>query len=285
MTKRYLSAAAALSLLVGFPGCGNDDPVVATSQPPAAQTAPPLSTGGVTGTVLETLAAAPYTYLHLEAEGKQMWVAAPALTVKTGEQVTVPGKLMPMKNWHSKTLDRTFDLVYFAEAVRKAGEGEKAGGMPAGHPEVAKGGAVPAPSGTHGAAPGAKVPAGHAEVGHTKPAPVAAASIDFSGIARPEGGKTVGEIYEEKETLAGKQVVFRGKVVKASKGKIMGKHWVHVQDGTGEQKARDLTVTTATSTAKEGDTVVVTGKVVIDKDFGMGYKYEVIIEEATIEAE
>jgi len=271
VTKRSLSAIVVLSALTGFLGCGKDEPVAPSPPAPAAHATSPAKTG----TVLETIAAAPYTYVHVDVDGQKMWVAAPALTVEVGEQVAIPGKLMPMKDWHSKSLNRTFDLVYLAESIRKVGDSGESPKSPAGHPDVAHGKSTPAPSSS----------GGHPDVGHTKPAPTPAVSVDFSGITKAEGGKTVAEIYAEKDELAGKQVVFRGKVVKASRGKIMGKHWVHVQDGTGEEKARDLTITTAASLAKEGDTVVVTGKVVLDKDFGMGYKYPVLIEEATIEAE
>jgi hypothetical protein len=62
---------------------------------------------------------------------------------------------------------------------------------------------------------------------------------------------------------------------------IMGKNWLHVQDGTGRQGAHDITVTT-TDTAQVGDTVLVKGTVAADKDFGYGYRYEVLIDNATI---
>ena len=67
---------------------------------------------------------------------------------------------------------------------------------------------------------------------------------------------------------------------------IMGKNWLHIRDGSGEADAKtnDLTVTTGV-TAKVGDTVLVTGKLVLDKDFGYGYKYAVIIEDAKVTVE
>jgi len=65
---------------------------------------------------------------------------------------------------------------------------------------------------------------------------------------------------------------------------IMGKNWLHVQDGTGGPGANDLTVTCAT-TAKVGDIVLIRGTLVIDKDFGAGYKYDVMIEDAQITVE
>jgi hypothetical protein len=105
--------------------------------------------------------------------------------------------------------------------------------------------------------------------------------IDLTGIAKAEGGKTIAEVYAESDSLSGKEVVFRGKVVKAN-ANIMGKNWLHVRDGTGDAKTNDLTVTTSESLPELGDTVVVKGKVTLNKDFGAGYKYAVIIEEASI---
>ena len=74
----------------------------------------------------------------------------------------------------------------------------------------------------------------------------------------------------------------RGQVVK-SNGGIMGKNWLHVQDGSGTQDAAnfDLTVTTGDE-AKVGDVVVVHGTVQVDKDFGAGYSYPVLVEDAKV---
>jgi len=90
-------------------------------------------------------------------------------------------------------------------------------------------------------------------------------------------------MFTKKAELAGKSVSVRGKVVKFTP-EIMGKNWIHLQDGTGAEGTSDLTVTTSAS-AKMGDTVTVSGVVVIDKDFGYGYAYDVIIEDAEVTVE
>lgn len=94
--------------------------------------------------------------------------------------------------------------------------------------------------------------------------------------------KTVSALYEEKKTLAGQLVRVQGKVVKVNNG-ILGRNFLHVQDGTGGQSTNDLTVTSA-QTATVGDQVTVTGRVVVDKDFGSGYLYPLLVEDATIAA-
>ena len=108
--------------------------------------------------------------------------------------------------------------------------------------------------------------------------------VDLSGIAKAEGGKTVAEVFAEKDALAGKTVTVRGKVVKVNGG-IMGKNWLHVRDGSGAEGTNDLTVTTAGELPALGATVVVTGPVTLDKDFGMGYAYDVIVEDAEVKVE
>lgn len=93
----------------------------------------------------------------------------------------------------------------------------------------------------------------------------------------------VEEIFAKKDKLNGKMVTVKGKVVKFNAG-IMGRNWIHIQDGSGKQGTNDITVTTDQN-ASVGDTVVATGKVAVAKDFGGGYKYEVIIEDGTVKAE
>ena len=107
--------------------------------------------------------------------------------------------------------------------------------------------------------------------------------VDLSGITAVEGGQTVATLFEKKAELAGKPVKVRGKVVKFTP-EIMGKNWIHLQDGTGAAGNNDLTVTTSAS-AQMGDTVTISGTLSVDKDFGYGYAYDVIIEDAEVTVE
>ena len=92
--------------------------------------------------------------------------------------------------------------------------------------------------------------------------------------------ETVAALNQNKAGLAGKTVSAQGKVVKVNNG-IMQKNFLHLQDGTGAEGSNDITVT-STETAAVGDEVTITGTLVIDRDFGAGYTYPVIIEQATI---
>jgi len=138
-----------------------------------------------------------------------------------------------------------------------------------------------APSAAAPESPHAGMPAG------APPHPMPAAptqAVDLTGIARAEGGKTIAEVFAEKDQLAGQPVVFRGKVVKAN-ANIMGKNWLHIRDGSGEEGTNDLTVTTGSDLPNVGDTVVVTGPVMLNRDFGMGYTYDILIEDAVVTVE
>lgn len=92
---------------------------------------------------------------------------------------------------------------------------------------------------------------------------------------------TVAEIVTKATVLKDKQVLVRGKIVKYNPG-IMGKNWVHLRDGSGTEANNDILVTTQ-SQAKVGDVVTVKGVVRNDKDFGAGYSYKVLIEDATLQ--
>ena len=91
-----------------------------------------------------------------------------------------------------------------------------------------------------------------------------------------EGGITIADLYSKKDSYAGKTVKIRGEVVKYN-AEIMGKNWIHLQDGTNSNGSFDIAVTTS-DVAKVGDVVTVEGSVTLKKDFGAGYFYEVIIE-------
>ena len=139
------------------------------------------------------------------------------------------------------------------------------------------------PAPTTAAAPETPAPSTPPAAPH--PAPAApATTVDLAGIAKADGGKTIAEVFAEKDQLAGQPVVFRGKIVKTNPN-IMGKNWLHVRDGSGAEGTNDLTVTTAGTVPNVGDTVVVKGTVALNKDFGMGYQYDIIVEDAEVTVE
>jgi hypothetical protein len=148
---------------------------------------------------------------------------------------------------------------------------------------VAVSGCSKEPTATTAAAPEAAPATQPAAAPHPMPA-APTETVDLSGIAKADGGKTVAEVFAEKDQLAGQPVIVRGKVVKSNPD-IMGKNWLHVRDGSGAEGTNDITVTTAGAVPSVGDTVVVKGALALNKDFGMGYQYDVIIEDAEVTVE
>jgi hypothetical protein len=206
---------------------------------------------GFTGKVTETMDAAGYTYVLLDTGTNKVWAATTKFQVKQGDVVTVPDST-PMKDFESKSLHRTFPVIYFAGSITVNGAKQGAvGDLPAGHPPID---------------------------GKTAPP-----KSDFAGLKPAKDGNTVAEIHAASAKLEGKSVKLRGKVVKYN-ANILGKNWLHIQDGTGTVGSNDLLVTT-TGQAKRGDTVLIVGRVALNKDFGSGYKYSLLIEDAKVTVE
>lgn len=238
-----------------------------------------LESTAFAGKVVETTNAASYTYVLLDTGGKKLWAAAPRFEVRPGDAVEVT-RAMAMPNYHSKTLNRDFDMVYFTGSVSVNGKPAGAAPPPAaelpqGHPPI---GAASKPA---SGASVAQVPANHPPIGLA--AGASKPTVDPKGIKKADGGKTVAEVVTGRAKLAGKSVAVRGRVVKYN-DMVMGRNWLHIRDGSGSEGSNDLTVTTATP-AKVGDLVLVKGKVATDRDFGAGYKYAVIIEDAQVTVE
>lgn len=242
--------------------CGAGSTTTATGEPPPAQsvraeasTAAPEG-GRFSGVVAETMNSGGYTYLRLEDGGRSVWAAAMEFPVKTGERLTVPLE-SPMPDFTSRTLNRTFPLVYFVSQVARDGE---ALSPSAGAPGMAS---------SHGDSPGAGPQTGSG-AGPVEP------------IAPPAGGLSIADVWAKRQELGGSRVTVRGKVVKVNNA-ILGRNWLHLQDGSGSAGAgtNDLTVTT-NAKVQVGDVVTVTGTLVLGKDFGAGYAYDVIIEDAAV---
>ena len=237
--------------------------IVFAAQLALGQPAAPAQSGGFSGKVLETTNAAGYTYVLVDTGTKKVWAATTQFAVQPGQSVSFGGE--PMVNFHSKSMNRDFPEIYFASAITVNGAPPTAQ-LPPGHPAI-------------GGMAGKELPKNHPPIAGMTAKP----KLDFSKLKPAKDGKTVAEIYAKQAKLNGKPVVIRGIVVKFN-ANIMGKNWIHIQDGTGQPGSDDLLATSG-STVKVGDTVLVTGKIATKKDFGSGYKYDVMIEDATVVVE
>ena len=304
-TPTGIALALALGAASLFVACNKSDAPkpapAAQAVTPAGQPAQPSLTGGApqappsalsaSGEVLETMDAASYTYVRIKtAQGEEVWVAGPQTKVAVGDQV-VARDAMEMSGFESQSLGRKFDRILFAAALGKPGDIPAGGAMAGGAPHGAMGGAMGggAPHGAMGGAMGGAPhgAAGGGAKGDGASDHMAVDKLEIAAVPKAEGetGRTVDEVYGQAADLVGKPVAVRGTVVKFSPG-IMGRNWIHIQDATGEaaKGTHDLTVTTQDK-AKPGDRVTIAGTVATGKDFGAGYKYAVIVEEAKVTVE
>jgi len=206
--------------------------------------------GSVTGEVLEVQQVDSYTYMRMRTANGETWAAVATAPIKKGAIVTVED-ITVMNDFQSKALKKTFKTVVFGNLATGAGGAASA---------------KAAPVSPHTGVPKA------AEIMDVKVAKATGANA-----------RTVGEIMAKPGDLKDKPVLVRGKVVKFS-GAIMGRNWVHLRDGTGSatDKTNDLVVTT-TEQAKVGDVVTAKGVVRVDKDFGAGYVYKALVEDAALQ--
>ena len=198
----------------------------------------------VTGEVLEVKDVDGYTYLRLKTKDGETWAAVSTRAIKPGAKVTLEN-VMVMKNFESKSLKKTFPTILFGNLAGNSKDSVSP------------------------------------HSGATK------AVADTAPISVPKANganaRTVAEIITKATELKDKPVRVSGKVVKYNP-EVMGKNWVHLRDGTGAaaDNSNDLLVTTKDQ-VKIGDIVTVTGVVRTNKDFGSGYAYKVLIEDAKLQ--
>ncbi|RQW77276.1 MAG: DNA-binding protein [Geobacter sp.] len=244
----------AMTLILVLPALSHGELSKPASALPKGHPAVPAATAPkeivpLSGKVLQTMDSGGYTYIYLlKNGGSKIWVAIPKSTVAVGKTVDlVPGS--EFKNFESKTLNRTFDRIVFSLG-RVTPQGVKEGTK-----------AVATQGSKNAAVPQEKM------------------KVDKA--IGPQA-HTVAELFALRKKLDGKRVQVRGKVVKVVP-RIMKVNWVHLQDGTGSpgRKDHDLVIKT-TALPATGDTLTVTGTLLKDKDYGSGYKYDVLIDNAEI---
>jgi len=212
-----------------------------------SQTSKPenIPAGTHAGTVLEVIPTDNYSYLKIEEKGSEYWIAVTKMDVSKGEKVYF-SQSMEMKNFTSKTLNRTFDSILFVQDASKSLNQSAV--------------------------------AGNAAKQAVKTEKKKVSKVEK--ISLPSGFTPVSEIYSSMEKLSGKTVKVKGKVKKYNP-QIMGKNWIHIQDGTDFNGKNDLLITSSEE-VKIGSVVSFEGTIVVNKDFGAGYKYEVLLENGKI---
>lgn len=192
--------------------------------------------------VEEVIQTTNYTYLYVNENDSLQWVAVPKMEVQKDETYYYKGG-MQMGEFKSKELDRTFDNILFLGEI-KSDDYMKNKNDTRSHVAEVK------------------------------------VNLENISVEPLEGGITIAELFENKEKYTNQTIKIKGKVTKFSDS-IMSRNWIHIQDGTNSHGNFDLTIT-SNEIVKVGDIVVIQGKVTLDKDFGYGYFYKVILENGTI---
>ncbi len=195
--------------------------------------------------VTEVIQTNNYTYLKVKEKLSERWVAVSKQEIGVGDVFYYNGAML-MNNFTSKDLDRTFDEIYFISEISKIPIGKKT-----------MGGNMPAHSGK-----------------------VETKKLSTITLKKEKGEITIAEVFEKRIEFTTKEFEIRGVVVKINK-QVMGKNWIHIQDGTDSNGEFDLTITSQ-DLPEMGDEVTFKGKISVNKDFGSGYRYDVIMEEAVL---
>lgn len=265
----------------------------------------------IEGRVAEIISVPSYTYLRIERTAAEtssasgdVWAAVATAKVEVGQKVAVVGAQL-MNDFNSKTLQRTFHTIYFGalagesdpsrptavpakrphppSGAAEVGSPDSAmAGLPLGHPPI---GAVH-PNDMTGSVSPAPTGDGLDMAPHSAPA-AGGDQIPVGKVERASGpmGHTVSEIVQKRGELVGKQVRVRGVVVKSMAG-VLGRTFAHLRDGSGNSASsdHDLTVT-CQEDLKVGATAMFEGTVIVNKDFGAGYSYPVLLENARVVVE
>ena len=203
--------------------------------------------GRITGKVTEVIDASGYTYAEVDTGETRVWAAGPHTALEIGDVVSFSSD-MPMNNFHSKAMNRDFSVIYFNDRFITDRQSTEA--------------TVAATASPHDQA---------------RQAPVAE---PIKGIKKVADGNSIAEIHVGRDELSGKTVKVRGQVTKFN-AQIMGKNWLHIMDSSTQD---DLTVTTGDIVAV-GDVVIVEGKLELNKDYGYGYSFPLIVEDAVLTQE
>ena len=239
-----ISCESKPKVIVADAGTENTTEAIATETSPAMPIAGQSAEGGVHKVVAnEVLQAERYTYLNVNEGSHKFWIATAKKEASKGKTYLYKGGLLKT-NFESQDFKRTFDTIYLVGNIIDAAE----------HP----GGNMDVPLGQEMTAPIKKT----------------------SGASAPKDVVKLSELISKKSKYDGQTITVAGNCVKVNNG-IMGRNWVHIQDGSKEKgKFLELTITT-NANIEVGSEVVLKGKIVLNKDFGAGYRYDIIMEEAT----
>ena len=203
--------------------------------------------------VNETLPTKKYIYMNVTEDGKDFWIATAKQDIAIGGTYFYRGGLLKT-NFESKEYNRMFDTIYLVTNIVKQDHGNNTGNLKADFTDNLEA------TNESNTSQKETIPT------HTE------------AVVAHKGSIKIAELVANPKSFEGKTVQITGKVVKVNPN-IMNRNWLHLQDGS--KNDFDLVVTTNTF-VPEGKTITIKAKVSLDRDFGAGYRYDLILEEGVL---
>lgn len=136
--KPLALCAATLALASG---CTHTKTAGSTAIPAPSPTAAPAASAPSAnpnkGSVAEVIQAGRYSYISVDSGSGTRWFAVPSAELKVGQKVEVLNA-MEVKNYNAKSLNRTFESIYFSDKLSVTTAVKDAKGAPSGHSSVGK---------------------------------------------------------------------------------------------------------------------------------------------------
>lgn len=241
-------------------GCDNAKVIEAATEEEPSAVESIMNSGNVHGTktpqaadekhtvqVNEVLQADRYTYLEVNENGNDFWIAIPKSEIVPGQKLFYEGGLLK-KNFKSVEFDRVFETIYLVSRYQPIGNKATDTGL---------------------------------DEAFSKMNESESTQVEVQKMDPVEGVTSLESLMADPGSFEGRVITVQGQVVKLN-SQIMGRNWVHIQDGSKKDgKAIDLTITTMEQVLM-GAKVIFEGKIALDQDFGAGYRYDIIMEGAVL---
>lgn len=197
--------------------------------------------------VNEVLETSKYLYLNVTENEEKFWIATRIMDVVVGETYYYKGGLLKT-NYESKDFNRVFEKIYLISSNLVAAN--------------------------HATTTGKDNLSKNKQTIKPTPVPVKATTKKIE----VKGSMKISELVANSAKYEGKTIQISGICVKSNPN-IMNKNWMHLKDGS--QDDFDLVITSDTF-IPEGTIVTMTATVTLNKDFGAGYKYDLILENGVV---
>ena len=200
--------------------------------------------------VNEILTASRYLYLNVTEEGQKFWIAVRKQDIKIGGIYYYKRALLKT-NFESKENNKVFEEIYLVTNLVSANH-------------------------VHGQKSMSNIETSLEAAVDNKPETKTSENPERN--IQQQGSVKIAELVKNFKKYEGKTIQISGECVKINPG-IMDRNWIHIKDGS--QDDYDLVITSDTYVA-EGQMITMKAKVSLNKDFGAGYTYDLILEDGIL---